>query len=169
MALRSRPGRYQRRAATAILAASTLSGAGGTIARMNRPQPIRSLIPIVTTTSLAETRAFWVDLLGFQVSYDSPFYLGVRTGAPGTPELGFMTQDAETPQAFAGRGLGIVCNVDDADREHARIVAAGVRVADPLADKPWGARSFGLVDPNGIGVWLSHAIPAAVEYQGHAR
>jgi catechol 2,3-dioxygenase-like lactoylglutathione lyase family enzyme len=144
-------------------AATTLSAAPASIVRMNRPQAVRSVLPIVTTNRLAETRAFWVGRLGFRVRHDSPHYLGVRTGDPGTPELGFVAQDAEAPHLFAGRGLGIVCTVDDADLEHTRLAAAGVPIADPLADKPWGVRSFGITDPNGIGVWLAHPLRTSVE------
>jgi len=136
---------------------------------MTRPEPIRSLLPIVTTSRLAETRAFWIDRLGFQISYDSPFYLGVRAGEPGTPELGFCTTDADTPHAFAGHGLALVCNVDSADRELARLQAEGAQIHDAIADKPWGARCFSLLDPNGVQVWISHAITPAVEFADHSR
>ncbi len=35
----------------------------------------------------------------------------------------------------------------------------------PLTDMPWGARTFMVQDPIGISVFISHPIPAAVEYQ----
>lgn len=135
---------------------------------MTSPCPVRSVLPIVTTDALAATRAFWCDLLGFEVAYDSPFYLGVRSGGA-AGELGFCTVDADTPHAFAGAGLAIVCTVASADRELERLTAAGAHVVEPIADKPWGARCFALRDPNGIAVWISHAIAPAVAPADHAR
>ena len=54
-----------------------------------------SILPILTTDRRPETRRFCVDLLGFELCYEHPFYLGVRAGSPGAPELGFMKPDAE--------------------------------------------------------------------------
>jgi len=83
---------------------------------------VTSIVPIVTTPHLAATRAFYVDLLGCEVSYDSDHYLGIRAGGPGSPELGFMPPDAEAPHAFAGQGVLFVLQVSDADREYGRLL-----------------------------------------------
>jgi catechol 2,3-dioxygenase-like lactoylglutathione lyase family enzyme len=124
---------------------------------------------IVTVDSLAACRAFYVDLLGLQVSYDADHYLGVRGGAPGAPELGFMSRDAMAPHAFDGRGISFVLEVADADREHARLAAAGAAFLQPPTDQPWGYRSCMLNDPNGIVVIIGHRIAMAVEYQANVR
>jgi lactoylglutathione lyase len=51
-----------------------------------------------------------------------------------------------------GVGLEIVIEVDDVDRAYARANPAaehhGGRI-EPLRDRPWGARDFRLVDPDG--------------------
>ncbi|MFF1795984.1 VOC family protein, partial [Kitasatospora sp. NPDC058263] len=39
--------------------------------------------------------------------------------------------------------------------EAARLVAAGVKVTAPLTLQPWGAWTFGVLDPNGIDVQLA--------------
>lgn len=130
---------------------------------------VPAIVPIVTTTRFAATRAFWIDLLGCQISYDSDHYLGVRTAGPGSPELGFMLPDADAPHAFAGAGLTFALGVPDADAEHRRLVAAGAPIVAPPTDQPWGMRSFMLIDPNGIAVVVGHRIPMAVELQTHLR
>lgn len=127
------------------------------------------LLPIVTTTRLAETRAFYVEHLGLELTYDSPFYLGVRAGAEGAPQLGFMTPDADAPEAFDGRGLTLSVRVADADREHARLCAAGVAVAGPPEDRPWGVRGFALSDPNGVMLFVGHPILAQPEFAAYVR
>jgi catechol 2,3-dioxygenase-like lactoylglutathione lyase family enzyme len=129
----------------------------------------KNITPIVTTTRMPETRAFWLDVLGFQLSYDHEHYLGVRAAEPGSPEIGFMRPDAEAPQVFGGQGLALAISVDDADREFARLRRAGAPIVQPPQDQPWGARSFVTRDPNGVTVYISHPIPAAVEFSNHAR
>jgi catechol 2,3-dioxygenase-like lactoylglutathione lyase family enzyme len=126
------------------------------------------IVPIVTTERFAETRAFWVDLLGFELSYDCEQYLGVRAAGEGSPELGFMRPDAQAQARYAG-GLTLALRVPDADREHRRLAAKGAKIVQPPTDQPWGARSFVVHDPNGVVIYISHPIPAAVEFQANAR
>ena len=52
----------------------------------------------------------------------------------------------------AGQGTLLVLVVDDLDREHARIAAAGAEVVTPPETEPWGERFSQLADPNGL-VW----------------
>lgn len=127
------------------------------------------IVPIVTTADLPATRAFYVDLLGFEVCFDHGAYLGVRAGGKGSPELGFMVPDDEAPEVFTGGGVCLAISVADADREHARLVAAGAEIVQPPTDRPWGARSFVLRDPNGVALYVSHPIPMAVEFESHVR
>jgi len=130
---------------------------------------IETIVPIVTTAKLRETRAFYLEKLGFELSFDHDHYLGLRAGPKGAPEIGFMRPDAEAPREFAGHGVTFAFRVADADREHARLVEAGVKVLRPPADQPWGARSFVIEDPNGVAIYLSHPIPASVEFAACVR
>lgn len=130
---------------------------------------IDHILPIVVTDRFRETRAFWVDLLGFQVTFDHEFYLGLRSEGPGTPELGFARPDADTPHRFEGKGITFALGVADADREHARLRAAGATILKPPCDQPWGARSFSVADPNGIVVVIAHQIPPAPEMAAFQR
>lgn len=130
---------------------------------------LSSIVPIVTTDRLRETRAFYVDVLGFQLSFDHDQYLGVRTGAPGSAELGFMLPDADAPHRFEGRGLTFALRVADADHECERLRRLGVAILAEPADQPWGGRSFVVADPNGVAVVISHAIAPAAEFAAHMR
>lgn len=129
----------------------------------------KNIVPIVSTTRLQETRAFYTELLGFEVSFDHDHYLGLRAGAKGSPELGFMLPDADCPDAFAGKGLTFGISVENADVEHARLQRLGVTIVQPPTDQPWGARSFVALDPNGVALYISHPIPAAVEFAACVR
>ncbi|HUK34281.1 MAG TPA: VOC family protein [Vicinamibacterales bacterium] len=130
---------------------------------------IRSIVPIVTTKLMRETRAFYVDLLGMSVAYDHEHYLGVRAGAEGSPELGFMLPDKDAPDVFNGKGVTYAFRVDDADKEHARLKRAGAAILREPKDEPWGARAFILRDPNGVTLYVSHPIPAALEFQSSVK
>ena len=57
-----------------------------------------------------------------------------------------------TPGAFRGDGAFLTLQVEDATAEYERLVAAGLQVAPPLTDEPWGQRRFGMIDP--AGVWV---------------
>jgi catechol 2,3-dioxygenase-like lactoylglutathione lyase family enzyme len=129
----------------------------------------KHIVPIVTTTRMRETRAFYVDQLGFELSYDHDHYLGVRGGPKGAPELGFMRPDAEAKDVFAGKGITIAIGVGDVDAECARLRRLGVPILQEPTDQPWGARTIVIQDPNGVALYLSHPIPAAVEFQHSAR
>jgi catechol 2,3-dioxygenase-like lactoylglutathione lyase family enzyme len=129
----------------------------------------KHIVPIVTTDRLRETRAFYVDLLGFELSFDHDAYLGVRAGPKGAPELGFMRPDVDAPVAFAGNGLTLGITVADADAECARLRRLGVPILQEPADQPWGARAFAVADPNGVTLYVSHPIPAAVEFAACVR
>ena len=129
----------------------------------------KHIVPIVTTTRMRVTRAFYLEQLGFELSYDHDHYLGVRAGPKGAPELGFMPPDAQAPDVFSGKGITFAIGVADADAECARLRRLGVPIVQEPTDQPWGARSFVIQDPNGVAIYLSHPIPAAVEFQQSAR
>ncbi|MFG2228241.1 VOC family protein [Streptomyces sp. NPDC048644] len=65
----------------------------------------------------------------------------VQRGHPAMPD-GFRTQDT------AGLCLGF--QVADAAAEEATLRAAGVEIAEPLRDEPWGQRRFNVWGPEGI-------------------
>jgi len=129
----------------------------------------QAIVPCVTTDRMRETRAFWIDKLGFELSYDHPHYLGVRGGPKGAAELGFMLPDQDAPERFSGGGLTVCLKVADADREHARLAKSGVAIVAPPTDFPWGMRAFSVKDPNGVVVTIGHPIAAAVEFEASAR
>jgi lactoylglutathione lyase len=53
------------------------------------------------------------------------------------------------PENRVGLGIEIVLEVDDLDTLHRRVLRTGWPLADPLQARPWGARDFRLLDPDG--------------------
>ena len=125
---------------------------------------IKAIVPVVTTPKLAETREYYTRHFGFEVAFDTDHYLGLRAGPRGSAEIGFMLPDADA-RAFEGSGVTLGLEVEDVDREHARLRAAGLAIVQEPRDNPWGDRSMLVVDPNGVTVYLSHRIAVAPEFR----
>lgn len=119
--------------------------------RPGLPAQLTAGYPMVFTSRLAEVRAFYLDVLGCEATIDVPGrYLQVRlTTGEGAPELGFMIAEEGAPVYTSG-GFLLSVPVGDADAVQAKLEAAGVAIAMPVEDKPWGWRSVYVVDPAGV-------------------
>jgi catechol 2,3-dioxygenase-like lactoylglutathione lyase family enzyme len=91
---------------------------------------------------LDASRAFYTDVLGFEVAMEEPV-LGFASpgGEVIVPAAGF-----HDPEPRFGVDLGTPEAVDAA---HAAAVARGLRVVYALRDEPWGVRRFFVEDPSG--------------------
>jgi uncharacterized glyoxalase superfamily protein PhnB len=110
----------------------------------------------IVTDKVQQCRDFYTRLFGCQVLHEAEggWFVLLKLG---DSELGFMkpnqaSQAAIFRPAFAGQGLWIAVDVEDADAEYRRLRALGVTIELDLRDEPWGDRHFVVVDPNGIGV-----------------
>ena len=65
------------------------------------------------------------------------------------------------PEAFNGKGMFLTLQVADAGVEFERLKGAGVSIAYPVQDEPWGQRRFGLFDPAGMWVDVVQQIDPA--------
>ena len=111
------------------------------------------LIPLISTHELAEVRRFYTEVLGFRVVFEHPEYLGLKAEGEAGPELSFMPPCPGRPVAN-GQGLTCSFEVRDVEREHQRLRDAGVPIVQPLRDNPWGDRSFVVLDPLGISLYV---------------
>lgn len=122
----------------------------------------KSLLPLVVTDKLAETKAFYTQKVGFTVVMDMDGYLQVRYGGDDGPELAFM-KAGPTPTMgdvarFDGRGLIVSIPTPDADAAHATMTASGAAPLTTPSDKPWRWRSFSVADPNGVVLDFFHVL-----------
>lgn len=123
---------------------------------------ITTVFPAVCTDSVAETTAFYRDLLGFEEVFTADWY--VQLQAPGSPQVQVAvvarTHDSVPPDhRLPPAGVLIGVEVDDVDDAHARIVAAGHRIIRSLRDEEWGQRHFIALDPSGAMVDVITPIP----------
>jgi catechol 2,3-dioxygenase-like lactoylglutathione lyase family enzyme len=104
------------------------------------------------TGNLAETRDFFVNTLGFEVRFESAWFVLLGLGAQ---QIGLLLPDqaAQAPMfrtIYPGAGAWITFDVPDVDRVYRRATAAGLAIAVPLRDEPWGERHFSIIAPNGL-------------------
>lgn len=105
---------------------------------------IRRVVPNITSDRLEESRAFYVDLLGFEVAMDMGWIVTVASPNNPTAQISLMRQDAAAPtQPQISVEVADVDAVYAAVQHHAEIVY-------PLTDESWGVRRFFVVDPNGV-------------------
>ena len=115
-----------------------------------RTVTIRKDVPNISSDQPAETRDFFVDLLGFEVAMDLGWVATVASPTnPGAQVTIIGNDDPAAP--------GISVEVDDVDAVHTRVVERGLEIAYPLRDEEWGVRRFMLREPSGTIVnVLSH-------------
>lgn len=104
------------------------------------------------TPEVDACREFYRKYFAARPIFDCGWYVTLRIGGDG-PEISFM-QPQEGMPAFGGAGVMLNFKVDDVDREHARLVQEGLRIAMPLEDHPWGDRGFSVIDPIGNSLYV---------------
>ena len=111
---------------------------------------IRRAVPNIRCERPAETRDFFVGLLGFEVAMDLGWIATVAS--PSNPAVQVSIVGNDDPAA-----PGISVEGDDVDAVHARAVEQGLEIEYPLRDEDWGTRRFMLREPSGTLVnVLSH-------------
>ncbi|MCX7781306.1 MAG: VOC family protein [Negativicutes bacterium] len=126
---------------------------------------IKRVDTTISTYKLQESKEFYMKYFGFQLVYESDWYIELIR--PDMPVVGisFTLAQREQGEIFNGKGLIISFEVENADAEYERLKGAGLTIRQEMQDKPWGERSFVVNDPNGVHVYIYHAIPATPEYQ----
>lgn len=103
---------------------------------------VNRAVPNIRSDRPAETRDFFVELLGFEVVMDMDWVLTVASATNPSAQVTIVGND--DPAA-----PGISVEVSDVDAVHARAVEQGLEIAYPLRDEAWGVRRFMLREPSG--------------------
>jgi|SRR5215207_5390712 len=101
---------------------------------------IKRAVPNIRSDRPAETRDFFVDLLGFELAMDMDWVMTVA--APSNPSVQITIVGGDDMAA-----PGITVEVPDVDAIHAKAVERGFEIAYPLRDEEWRVRRFMLRDP----------------------
>lgn len=112
----------------------------------------------ITTTKLAETRAFYTKVLGFGVTFENEFFLLLHTPNQES-SISFLLPNHPSQKPlfhapFQGQGMYLTIEVDDVDKLYEEMKKKGVEIKIEIRDEPWGDRHFAIQDPNGIGIDL---------------
>jgi catechol 2,3-dioxygenase-like lactoylglutathione lyase family enzyme len=102
-------------------------------------------VPILPADDLAAAKAFYVDGLGFRVSFEASE--DGHSGLLGL-ERGTIQLTLDSPMEGHGRGACVSLHVEDADACY-REWSLKVTVLRLPRDEEWGARTFDLLDPSG--------------------
>lgn len=107
-------------------------------------------IPILPTEDLAVAKTFYVDRLGFQVTFEVSE--DGHSGLLGIA-LGTIAMTLDSPMNGHGRNACVALQVDDVDRYY-REWNSKVDILRAPRNEEWGARSFDLLDPSGNTIFL---------------
>ncbi|AXB43736.1 VOC family protein [Amycolatopsis albispora] len=128
---------------------------------------LSSFYPVICAdaATVAATRDFYVEHFGFEVTFDSGWYVSLRRGSY---ELGIVDHThPSVPEGSRRPVAGLILNfeVDDVDAEHRHLVEeAGLPLAQPLRSEEFGQRHFIVTDPAGVLVDVITEIEPSAEY-----
>jgi catechol 2,3-dioxygenase-like lactoylglutathione lyase family enzyme len=118
-----------------------------------RSMNIVRTIPDIRTLNLAASRAFYEDIIGFKVAME---HAGMLILASATQPKQQVTLNGDAADALPlPPGFSVDVGYPESVTEiHARALAQGSTIIEPLEDKPIGIRRFSLLDPNGTRVTI---------------
>jgi uncharacterized glyoxalase superfamily protein PhnB len=114
-------------------------------------------IPILPAEDLTAAKAFYVNGLGFRVTFEVSE--DGRSGLLGI-ERGTIQMTLDSPMKGHGRSACVALQVDDADAYY-REWSAKVDVLRAPKDEEWGARTFDLLDPFGNTIFVMGPVSGA--------
>jgi catechol 2,3-dioxygenase-like lactoylglutathione lyase family enzyme len=117
----------------------------------------------IITSKLAECKAFYIQHLGFGVTFENEFYLLLHTPNH-EAEISFLvpnhpSQDSLFHKPFQGQGIFLTIEVDDVDKMYEDMKQKHIPIKIGLRDEPWGDRHFAIEDPNGVSIDIVHHTP----------
>lgn len=102
----------------------------------------------ISTAKLAETRAFFVDILGLTEGWRPPFDFAGHWLYAGEKDVVHLAERAEAPRPSRGSALDhFAFRIDDFEATRARLDAAGIPYRE-LASPAGGIRQFFIADVN---------------------
>ena len=110
----------------------------------------------IITENFNETKKFYIETLGFGISFENDFYLLLHTPNR-EAEISFLKPNHPSQKpifqpAFQGKGVYFTLEVENVDLIYKKFQKKNIKITIPTRDEPWGDRHFAIVDPNGIGI-----------------
>jgi uncharacterized glyoxalase superfamily protein PhnB len=118
---------------------------------------LRTLTPALTVSDLEASLAWYCDTVGFIVvqKWEEDGKIAGAVVEAGRIRL-FLVQNDKEPSAPVTQTMQFYCSSgQDIDNLAAAIQSRGGVLDKPPANQPWGARSFDLLDPDGVLLTIS--------------
>ncbi len=112
----------------------------------------------IASADLARSRDWYVELFGYEVGFDSDWFVHLQAAGQPALELGILARDhAVVPEAARSGSAGglLTIVVDDVDAIHRLAERRGVRIVEAPTDLFYGQRRMLLADPDGYVVDVS--------------
>lgn len=112
---------------------------------------VTSVYPILQVQDVVRSRNFYVHWFGFAVTFESDWYVSLRSPESGS-ELALLDHRYESipvDRRHPSKGVIISVEVEDVDAWWDRLVVrGGLEVETPIRDEPFGQRHFITFDPD---------------------
>ena len=106
----------------------------------------------ICSDDLQKSKEFYVNLLGFQVKYDSDWYVQLCSPQDSEVEYGIIQRDHElVPKEYQNmpNGMYVTFVVEDVDVIYGVAVEMGIPIIQKPRNEFYGQRRFLIKDPNG--------------------
>ena len=118
------------------------------------------LMPMISVDSVDQSRAFYIDQLGFShmmgmLGKDG--HLDFCTVTLGGAKVMLMRPRQPTQGTSATsskRPVEIYLEVSDVDTYYKQLASKGIEITSSLTDQWWGDRTFTVMDPFGYQIWF---------------
>ena len=131
---------------------------------------ITSVYPVICTDKIAESSAFYLEHFPFETSFESDWYVSLKSTGERPFELALLDHTHQTiPATFRQKlsgGLIINFEVEDVDSVYEKFQQAGVPIHKTLRSEDFGQRHFIAADPNGVLIDVIKEIPFTGEFAG---
>ena len=116
---------------------------------------IRRDVPDIRSKQMDESRAFYVDFLGFNVGMDMGFITTFVSPSNPASQISVLHDDGSSALL-----PNVSIEVEDVNKVYADATDRGLKIAYPLTDEPWGVRRFFVVDPSGTVLNIMSHLPS---------
>lgn len=128
---------------------------------------LQSCYPVICTEKVQETALFFVNNFEFEVTYESDWYISLRSKINSNFELAMLDYNhPSVPAPYRNRAAGVLINyeVSDVDKEYEKLVQKGLSMILDIRSEEWGQRHFIVEDPNGILIDVIQNTPPSPEF-----
>lgn len=129
---------------------------------------INSFYPVILTKNVASTKDFYTKHFPFEITFDGGWYVSLKMKQQFPFELALLEPNHDTIPGNFHRELtgGLILNfeVEDADKEYARLKAANLPIHLEIKSEEFGQRHFITSDPNGVLIDVIQVIPPSEEF-----